>query len=305
MNIVDQNLNDIRKLTKYQVRMINLQGGGSSNEEKRKVYQYKINDYSRRLSNNGYNVNKIMNMTQSGGSRIEQLTRELDDRKTAILSSLKQLKSDDDEDTLKDNNDIITEHIKKTKERFDKIGRDFGQYVTKNTLTFDEINLELSENAVKNTELSKQNKELMTKLDKLEFGDVPTDETMNDIVISMMMENDKDTNLMAKLKSHLTSDIESAVTRYFVGQPDENDENYENYLQRLNKEQNKINGVVEKITNAKAEQKEVSMDTEALSNIGDTTDQSSPSPPPSPSSSPLPSQPPLPPPIVESSDERK
>jgi hypothetical protein len=77
------NFDDVKKLTKYHIKLANMTGGAKS-EEKRKVYNYKLNDYSRRLSNSGVDVAAVRQIIQSGGDPLDQLRRLHVDARAAI-----------------------------------------------------------------------------------------------------------------------------------------------------------------------------------------------------------------------------
>ena len=83
------NLEDVQKLTKYQVRFLNLEGGASQQKD---IYKAKINEYGQRLAKSGVNVDRLINTIQRGGDPLAELRAQQE----AAMAALAELEAVDD-----------------------------------------------------------------------------------------------------------------------------------------------------------------------------------------------------------------
>lgn len=138
----DQNIENVNKLTKYQIRLT----GGS--KEHADVYRYKINEYSRKLENNGINSKKIIDTIQTGGNPLDELRNQL-----ATKTNNKLSKSNSDlSDVIDLSNTLKTEMVRTLGDMVKISSNGTDSYVSylKNSMDSNElksiINKEVDEN---------------------------------------------------------------------------------------------------------------------------------------------------------------
>jgi hypothetical protein len=123
------NLEDVQKLTKYQIRLLNMKGGSA---EKRDVYKFKVNEYGQRLSKNGVNVDRLIGVIQNGGNPLEELQRQ----KQATLDAIGRLSATVDDAGLKRQVEDIANDAVLAKKKYTDLATQYGQYVNESTKAF-------------------------------------------------------------------------------------------------------------------------------------------------------------------------
>lgn len=126
MNNEKLNSEDLRKLTKYQIRLATMKGG---NPEQEKVYKYKINDYTKRLAGRGVN-------TQSGGVHPE-LERQANEAR-ATINGIRERASTINAGLPQQIRELI-QSSELAKKRFQDINTEFQEHVANSKKEMDEL----------------------------------------------------------------------------------------------------------------------------------------------------------------------
>jgi len=128
-------LEDVQKLTKYQVRLLNMEGGASQQKD---VYKAKINEYGQRLAKNGVNVDRLINTIQRGGNPLDELKAQQE----AALKALQELDEVNNDDLVAKIDEIQQNADKASKKYLELVGRneDFHKQSAAAERKYNELN---------------------------------------------------------------------------------------------------------------------------------------------------------------------